>query len=131
MQALQAHFGACLGPLRAFTFIDPTDNMLVSSSDLTATNWQRGAIQIIPGAADPNGGNEGFVLTNVSQASQEIVQILTVPAHYQYCLSAYVTSVQEGSIVLSRNGTSASNSTVVPVASDWTRVTSSGRLKDG
>lgn len=131
MQAMQGHFGACLGPLRAFTFIDPTDNMLASSSDLTATNWQRGAIQVIPGAMDPNGGNEAFVLINVGQASQGIVQTLAVPAHYQYCLSAYVTSTQEGNIVLSRSGTNASNSTVVPVGSGWTRVISSGRLSDG
>ncbi|HSU33365.1 MAG TPA: hypothetical protein VLJ11_19210 [Bryobacteraceae bacterium] len=131
MQALQAHFEACLGPLRAFTFIDPTDNMLASSSDLTATGWQRGAIQIVPGATDPNGDGEAFVLTNVSQASQGIVQTLAVPAHYQYCLSAYVTSTQAGSVVLSRTGTSASNSTVVQVGSSWTRVISSGRLNDG
>jgi hypothetical protein len=131
MQALQGHFGACLGPLRAFTFIDPTDNMLASSSDLTATNWQRGAIQITPGAGDPNGGNEGFVLTNVSQASQAIVQTLTVPAHYQYCLSAYITSMQMGSVVLSRSAMTASDSTVVPVGSGWTRVSSSGRLNEG
>jgi hypothetical protein len=131
IQALQAHFGACLGPLRRFTFIDPTDNMLASSSDLTAVNWQRGAIQIIPGAVDPNGGHEGFVLTNVGQASQGIVQTLAVPAHYQYCLSAYVTSMQDGSVVLSRSGTSASTSTAAPVRSAWTRVSSSGRLSDG
>src|ERR1700761_8140534 len=39
VQALQAHFNSCVGPFHAFTFIDPTDNMLVSSSDLTAAPW--------------------------------------------------------------------------------------------
>jgi hypothetical protein len=131
MQALQAHFGACVGPLRAFTFIDPTDNMLTWSSDLTAAPWQRGAIEVIPGAVDPDGGEGGFVLTNVSQASQEIVQTLAVPAHYQYCLSAYIASTQAGSVALTRSATSASHSTVAPVGPSWTRVTSSGRLNDG
>jgi hypothetical protein len=128
--ALQAHFGACQGPLRAFTFIDPTDNMLTWSSDLTAAPWRRGEIEIIPGAVDPDGGNEGFVVTNVGQASQEIVQTLSVPAQYQFCLSAYITSTEAGSVVLTRRGMTASDSTTVPVGPRWTRVVSSGRLND-
>ncbi len=55
--ALQAHFEACVGPYHAFTFIDPTDNMLVSSFDLTATGWQTSSlIQLSAGMADPDGG---------------------------------------------------------------------------
>jgi len=130
LQALQAHFATCLGPLRAFTFIDPTDNMLVSSLDLTATGWQRGAIQITPGALDPEGGRQGTVLTNTSQASQQIVQTLNVPANYQYCLSVYVMSVQAETIMLTRSGTTASESTVWSVGPNWTRIVSSGRLND-
>jgi hypothetical protein len=130
MQALKAHFQACLGPFRAFTFVDPTDNMLVSSSDLSAASWQRGAIQIISGAVDPDGGNQASILTNVSQASQQIVQTLAVPANYQYCLSAYIASAQPQTVTLSRTGTKTSNSTTLAIGPTWTRVVSSGRLND-
>ncbi len=130
MQALQAHFVACLGPFHAFTFIDPTDNMLASSADLTATIWQKGVIQVASGAADPQGGNQGTVLTNTSQANQQIIQSLNVPANYQYCLSTYVTSTQVENIALTRSGTTASDSTVLSVGPNWTRVVSSGRLND-
>src|ERR1700761_4806918 len=36
---IQAHFANCAGPFKAFTFIDPTNNMLVSSEDLTNAAW--------------------------------------------------------------------------------------------
>ena len=39
MQALEAHFNACAGSLRAFTFVDPTDNLLRYSADLTGSAW--------------------------------------------------------------------------------------------
>ena len=130
MTSLKEHFNACNGPFRGFTFIDPTENMLVSSGDLTAKVWQSGAIQISSGVEDPQGGNQGFVLTNISQASQQIAQTLTVPANYQYCFSAYVKCAQQETITLLRSGTKASNSTVLPVTSNWTRLISAGRLND-
>ena len=56
ISALQAHFQACCGPYRAFTFIDPTDNMLSNSADLTTASWQKDPqVRIAPGAADPAG----------------------------------------------------------------------------
>ena len=130
LQALQSHFEACLGPLRAFTFIDPTNNMLVSSEDFTNSCWQTGAMQVTAEVADPAGGMQGTVLTNTSQASQQIVQTLAVPANYQYCLSAYVLSAQATSIVLTRSGSTASDATSFTVGPSWTRVVSSGRLND-
>jgi len=129
-QALQSHFSACVGPLRAFTFIDPTDNMLVASGDFTNAGWQKGAIQIISGVVDPQGGSDATVLTNTSQANQQLVQTLNVPANYQYCLSAYATCTQAATIVLMRSGSTASDTTSLSVGSSWTRLVSSGRLND-
>ena len=39
MQALQSHFEACGGMFRPFTFLDPTDNLLTYSADLTQSSW--------------------------------------------------------------------------------------------
>ena len=129
-QALQSHFSACLGPLRAFTFIDPTDNMLVASGDFTSASWQKGAIQITSGVVDPQGGSQATVLTNTSQANQQIVQTLNVPANYQYCLSAYMTCTQAATIALVRSGSTASDPTSLSIGPSWTRRVSSGRLND-
>src|SRR5690349_1701771 len=65
LEAIQAHFNNFIGRFHAFTFIDPTDNMLLSSSDLTALVWQTSSlIEITPGARDPDGGFSAFTVTN-------------------------------------------------------------------
>ncbi|MBV9764781.1 MAG: hypothetical protein JOZ48_08045 [Acidobacteriaceae bacterium] len=131
LQALQAHFNACLGPFHGFTFIDPTENMLVFSSDLTNAAWQRSSlIQITSGTTDPEGASSGFTLTNTGQTNQEISQTFAVPANYQYCFSVYVTTAQASEITLIRGGATAHQTTTVPIGPSWTRVVSSGRLND-
>src|ERR1700719_693875 len=93
--AIQAHFNACVGSVHAVTFIDPTENMLPSTSDLTAAVWQNSSlIEMTPGAGDPDGGSAAFIVTNPGQANQEISQTLAVPANYQYCFSVYASSAQ-------------------------------------
>lgn len=132
MQALQAHFAACAGPLRAFTFIDPTENMLVWSSDLTNASWQStGLVRWQPGLADPDGGTAGLTATNTGQGNLEITQTLTVPASYQYCFSLYAMSAQPSEVVLTRRGQpTIEESTTFNVGAGWTRLISSGRLND-
>ena len=146
LQLLQGHFTSCVGPYHAFTFIDPTDNMLVSSSNVSlasvpvsGTNvpaWHNSTlIQIEPGIADPNGGTAAFMATNTAQASQEISQTLTgptnaVPANYQYCFSIYARSAAPAQLVLTRGGTSDSQSMTFSIGAGWSRLVSSGRLND-
>lgn len=131
LNAIQAHFAACAGPLHAFTFIDPTDNMLTSSSDLTATAWQASSLlAITPGAANPDGASMAFTITNNAQATLELSQTLNVPAYYQYCFSAYVVSAQPTTVTLIRRGPSLQANSTVPVGTNWTRIVSSGQLSD-
>ena len=131
LSALTTHFAACQGRLHDFTFIDPTDNMLNSSSSLQAPQWQMPpGISLTPQTADPNGANEAFTLTNTSQVAASISQTLNVPANYQYCFSVFATSAAASTITLIRSGPVAHDSVSVPISSQWSRVTSSGRLSD-
>ncbi|MGH9583515.1 MAG: phage head spike fiber domain-containing protein [Bryobacteraceae bacterium] len=131
LSALKDHFSACAGPVHAFTLIDPTENMLVSSSDVTAGSWQKSPfITFTPERPDPNGGIAAFTLTNTGQAPQEIAQTLTVPSGYQYCFSLYVSSMQPGSISLVRRGSSIQDAIEVPIGPYWNRLVASGRLND-
>ncbi|MFL6352384.1 MAG: hypothetical protein ACJ74Z_11120 [Bryobacteraceae bacterium] len=131
VEAIQSHFKNCVGPFRAFTFIDPTDNMLLSSSDLRSAVWQTSShINITPGAGDPVGGSSAFILTNTGQADQAISQVVHVRASYQYCLSVYVNSDQASMITLIRSGSFTEKRTSVPIKQGWHRVVSSGRLND-
>ncbi len=131
LMALRAHFAACSGPVRAFTFIDPTDNMLQWSSDLTAASWQMASLlKITPGLPGPCAGTAGVTVTNIGQTLQQITQTLIVPANYQYCFSAYVSSQQPSNIALTVSGSVASAVTMYPTGSNWARVNWSGRLND-
>jgi hypothetical protein len=131
VQALQAHFAACVGPFHAFTFIDPTDNMLVSSSDLTGSPWMAASsIAIVAGSPDPEGGSGAFTLTNTGQAYQEITQALEVPSGYQYCFSIYASSSGPSAVTMIRRGSATQDETSVSIGPSWTRVVSSGTLTD-
>jgi hypothetical protein len=131
VEAIQAHFKNCIGSFHAFTFIDPTDNMLLSSFDLRAGAWQTSSlISVIPGAGDPNGGSSAFTVTNTGQADQVISQSVNVPANYRFCFSLYANSEQASAITLIRSGNSAEERTIVPVKPGWSRVVSSGQLND-
>ena len=131
LQALQSHFSACVGCFHGFTFIDPTDNMLVSSSDLTAETWLKpGLIQISTGIADPSGGTGAFTLTNTGQSGQAITQTLSVPSGYQYCFSLFVASGNNSVATLLRQGSAAQQVSNVSAGPNWTRVVSSGQLND-
>lgn len=131
VQALQAHFAACNGPFHGFTFIDPTDNLLLWSSDLSNSVWQFSSlVNIQANAADPFGGSDAFVVTNNGQASQEFFQTISVPAGYQYCFSVYLASVQQGVATLFRRGSSVTQSMSANTSTTWQRIASTGQLGD-
>ena len=129
--ALNTHFVACQGRFRAFTFIDPTDNILVNSSNLAGSGWQTSSwIQLASNVPDPNGGTLAFTLSNTSGADQEIVQTVAIPAAYQYCFSVFATSPQQSVVTLSLRGTTTEQAAATSVDSRWTRAVVSGRLSD-
>ncbi len=130
-EALQAHFNACGGPFHAFTFIDPTENMLAASSDLTAAVWQASSlIRADAGSEDPRGGVGGFSVTNTGQSAEQMGQSFDIPAWYQYCFSLYATSAEPSTLTLIRTGSSAAQSDSYAIGPSWTRIVSSGVLND-
>ena len=131
ISALQSHFSACLGRVRAFSFIDPTDNMLTSSADFTAAAWNvSNSISVTPGVADPEGGSSAFTVVNNSGANAEILQTLNVPAQYQYCFSIYAQSAQAGQLTLSRRGSPGEQASGCNIGPAWARLVTSGKLSD-
>lgn len=131
INALQAHFEACVGPFHAFTFIDPTDNMLISSSNLSTAPWLISSLIVVGGGtADPFGGTGAFTVTNTGQISEQISQTLQVPAGYQYCFSVYAMSNGPAQITLLFQGPAMQDSTVVTIGPAWTRAVFSAKLSD-
>jgi hypothetical protein len=127
--ALESLFEASEGQLNTFTFLDPTDNLLMWSEDWTQAVWTPDALlQVAGGVADPLGGSAAMQLTNAAQTTQQIVQNISGPSWYVYCYSVYVRSDAPATIQLVVTTMGQVSLTAVNTNASWTRVTASGSL---
>jgi hypothetical protein len=125
---LEAFFNSVEGRLGEFTFLDPTDNLLVRSGDLTAAAWTKGPlVQISAGQADPEGGLEATRLSNSGAGTQTIQQTVEGPGWFHYCFSFYASSQQPVSLAVFRFTGGVEVARSYPVNSRWTRLVLSGR----
>ena len=121
--AIETLFESVCGTWQTFTFLDPTDNLLIWSEDLSQSAWEKDPlVSLVPGAQDPRGGTAGSVVTNTAQASQQVWQRLAVPGWYQYCLSAYVLAAQATPFELYATNGSDEFHTDYVASTSWTRV---------
>jgi hypothetical protein len=128
LAALEGFFRETEGALRTFTFVDPTANLLASSSTLSDAVWQRDPfLTISGGVSDAFGGNRAWQLTNSGGAPQCIAQILMAPGDYTYCLSAYVRGAL-GSCVRMSLGPNCTEKMADP---NWLRITLTGSGEAG
>ena len=131
MSALQTHFEACGGPFRAFTFLDPTDNLLTSSVDLTQSPWIIPAdVTVEPNMPDPLGGSGAVYVTNTGSAPQQLSKQCAAPVNFQYCFSVYAASLNGGTCSLIRSGAACPTDELCSLGTQWSRISSSGVLND-
>src|ERR1700722_15991161 len=91
--SIESLFEAAEGQLTTFTFLDPTDNLLLWSEDWTQSVWTPDPLlQVTGGVADPLGGSAAMQLTNAGQTAQQIIQNTSGPSSFVYCYSVYVRS---------------------------------------
>jgi Conserved hypothetical protein 2217 (DUF2460) len=127
--SLESLFEASQGQLNTFTFLDPTDNLLMWSEDWTQSVWTPDALlQVTGGIADPLGGSAAMQLTNTAQTTQQIIQNTSGPSSFVYCYSVYVRSNVPATIQLVVTATGQVSLTAVTTGASWTRVTASGSL---
>jgi len=128
---LENFFVACCGPLRPFTFLDPTGNLLSTSSDFAAPAWQfSSGLQAAENVPGPLSDVPGRALVNSSQGVQELEQTLNLPANLTYCFSLYLSSPTPDCVTLFRRSPNFEESSSIPIGPDWKRVWSAGTLQD-
>src|SRR5712671_2968302 len=89
--AIEQLFGAAEGRLTTFTFLDPTDNLLMWSEDYTKSVWSVDPLlQMTAGMLDPFGGNDAMQMTNTAQVVQSAAQNIEAASWFQYCFSVYL-----------------------------------------
>jgi len=127
--SIESLFEAAEGQLNTFTFLDPTDNLLMWSEDWTQSVWVPDPLlQVTSGVADPLGGSGAMQLTNTGQTTQKIIQNTSGPSFFVYCYSVYLRSNVPATIHLVVAATGQVASTAITARPSWTRVTTSGSL---
>jgi hypothetical protein len=119
-QAFETLFEAVEGQLSEFTFLDPFDNLLTWSEDLTQAVWTLGgSLTLTPGVADPLGGTGATQVANPGGTSESIEQSLSVPGWFHYCVSAYARAATPATITLFQSSAGGSASKSFDVGPSW------------
>lgn len=127
--SIESLFESSEGQLNTFTFLDPTDNLLMWSQDWTQTVWTPDALlQVSGGVSDPFGGTDGMQLTNTAQTTQQIVQLTSGPSSFRYCYSVYVKSAVPATIQLVVEATGQTSLTAISTGASWQRAITSSSL---
>lgn len=127
--SIESLFEAAEGQLNTFTFLDPTDNLLMWSEDWTQAVWTADPLlQVAGGVQDPLGGSAAVQLTNTAQTTQQVVQTTGGPSSFVYCYSVYVRSNAPATIHLVVTATGQTGLTAVTTNASWMRVSTSGSL---
>ena len=123
------------GQLSTFTFLDPTDNLLLWSEDWTQQAWSPDPlIAIGTGAQDPLGGSNAMQITNNAQTTQRVMQATAGPSWFQYCFSLFLRSVVPCVVQLVVSTTGQDWTSPVNVGPKWTRTAGStvlSAIQDG
>jgi hypothetical protein len=127
--AIDQLFEAAEGQLATFTFLDPTDNLLLWSEDWTQSVWSADPlIALATGIGDPLGANNAMQVTNSAQVAQRVLQTTAGPSPFQYCFSVYLRSDAACVVDLVISTTGQDVTSPASVGTAWTRMLASVAL---
>ncbi len=125
---LETFFYSVEGKLGEFTFLDPTDNLLLHSENLTAAEWLKGSsLSLEADAADPYGGTSATRIVNAGSTSETLQQTIAGPGGFLYCFSVFAKSSTPTSLTLFRIAGGVEDAVASPVHSNWKRLVHSGQ----
>ncbi len=120
--AIATLFTAVQGRYGTFTFLDPTDNLLIESEDFTAAAWDADPLlQLSTGVADPLGGTAAIQITNGGQALQQLTQTIAGPSWFEYAFSIYLQSAAPCTVNLVGSSASSEAGQPTAIGAAWTR----------
>jgi hypothetical protein len=127
--AMISLFGNVEGQLGSFTFLDPTDNLLVWSEDLTQTAWTHNSfLTVATGVADPNGGTTANRISNAGSGALSIEQTINGPGWFRYAFSMQARSDQIQQLTLVQSTASGNQSQTFTIGPNWTPLLLSAQL---
>jgi hypothetical protein len=127
--SIEQLFEAAEGRLNTFTFLDPTDNLLMWSEDWTNAVWTADPLlQLVSGIQDPLGTSNAVQLTNTAQTTQRITQNIAGASWFQYCFSVYLRSNVSTVVQMVASAGGHDSLTAISTGAAWIRAVASGSL---
>jgi hypothetical protein len=127
--SIEQLFEASEGRLNTFTFLDPTDNLLMWSENWTNTVWTADPLlQLVSGIQDPLGRANAMQLTNTAQTTQRLMQDVAGASWFQYCFSVYLRSNVSSIVQMVASAGGQEILTPVSTGPVWIRAVASGSL---
>lgn len=121
--SLKTLFLAAEGRLQTFVFLDPTDNLLRFSEELSSTVWEKDPlVQVTAGVSDPLGTARATSVANSAVVSQKISQTVEAAGWFGYSFSVYVRSGAVGAVTLTRRTADGSDSITEITGPAWRRL---------
>ncbi|MCZ2155377.1 MAG: hypothetical protein LC114_15990 [Bryobacterales bacterium] len=113
---------ASSGMLRTFTFLDPYDNLLPQSEHYLASVWHKDAgLVVTPGQTDPYGTHRASLLSNPTNLSLRLYQVLAIPCSFRFVASIYARANAPATTSLLIGADSELNSRDFATLPEWTR----------
>lgn len=129
ISALQSLFESTSGRWQSFTFLDPTDNLLNFSEDVSQPCWESDPLLAMNAASiDPFGGAGAWRMTNTAQSTQAMRQWVPVPGWYQYCFTVYLRADKTSPVELYSEDGSEELITSAMADTSWKRIQHSFRM---
>ena len=127
--SIEQLFEAAEGRLTSFTFLDPTNNLLMWSEDWTKSVWAADPLlQLVSGIQDPLGATNAMQLTNTAQTTQRIAQNIAGASWFQYCFSVYLRSNVSSVVQMVASAGGHDSLTAISTGPAWIRAVASGSL---
>jgi hypothetical protein len=126
---LQNFYATCNGGYQTFAFLDPLDNLLQWSEDVTQASWQAtspSSLQVTSGGSDPLGGSGAQTLLNTIASVNTVSQSLaTNPQGMTLTASVWLIGSVPVTLRVSDGGAQNFAAIVSPTGS-WQRHTLTG-----
>jgi len=111
------------GRLGTFVFLDPLDNLLRYSEDLTQPVWETEALMTLtPAQPDPWGTQRATRLSNTTSLLRVIQQTVPAPGMYTYCLSAWARADQPVQIRMRLNAGPSYADRFIDLDAEWRQI---------
>ena len=129
--AIKSLFEATEGRLGSFLFLDPTDNLLKWSEDLSQAVWVKDAgLGLTAELADPLGTSRATRISNSGGSALSVQQTLEAPGWYQYCFSVWARSNEPGEVWLLRSSGQGPVKKQFKTWGAWSRLVYSSKIED-